>query len=132
MLQNVPLFSSLKRKKLRTVAENFHERDYEAGEIIAKEGESSVVFFLIVSGSVNVTKGKKNIAKLGRGKYFGEMSLLDKQPRSASVVAREPTKCLLMTSWNFVAYLKTDPTLAIEMLKELARRLRVTDQALSE
>ena len=60
------------------------------------------------------------------------MSLLDKRPRSATVVAREPTKCLLMTSWNFIAFLKTDSNLAIGVTKELARRLRETDKALSE
>jgi CRP/FNR family cyclic AMP-dependent transcriptional regulator len=132
MLQKVPIFSNLDSKRLRRMAKSFHQREYGAGETIVKEGESSVAFYLIVSGSVDVTKGKKNIAKFGRGQYFGEMSLLDEQPRSASVVAREPTRCLLMTTWNFTGYLKTDPTMAIGMLKELAGRLRATNQALSE
>jgi CRP/FNR family transcriptional regulator, cyclic AMP receptor protein len=132
MLQKVPIFSGLDRKRLRRMAKSFHERDYRVGETIVKEGESSVAFYLIFSGSVDVTKGKKNIARFGRGQYFGEMSLLDEQPRSASVVAREPTRCLLMTTWSFIGYLKTDPNMAIGMLKELAGRLRATSQALSE
>ncbi len=119
-------------EELRAMAETFTERDYEEGETIQREGESGITFYLIVKGSVDVKKGKKNIAKLGRGLYFGEMSLLDKQPRSATIVSREPTKCLLMTSWNFMAFLETDSKLAIRVMKELARRLRETDKALSE
>jgi CRP/FNR family cyclic AMP-dependent transcriptional regulator len=132
MLQSVPLFSSLQRKDLRQMAETFSERAYESGDVIEKEGDSGFTFYLITDGSVDVRKGKKTIAKLGRSQYFGEMSLLDKQPRSATIIAREPTKCLLMTSWNWIAFVQTQPKLAIGVMKELARRLRETDQALSE
>jgi len=132
MLQNVPLFSTLDRKKLRTMAEGFKERKFNPGEIIEKEGDNGVTFCLIAEGSVEVKKGKKTIAKLGRGQYFGEMSLLDNQPRSATIVAIEPTTCLIMTSWNFLSFLQTDSKLAIGVMKELARRLRETDKALSD
>jgi CRP-like cAMP-binding protein len=132
MLQNVPLFSTLDRKKLRAMAETFTERTYDPDDVIEKEGDKGVTFYLITEGSVEVNKGKKTIAKLGRGQYFGEMSLLDKQPRSATIVASQPTTCLLMTSWNFGAFLETDSKLAIGVMKELAKRLRETDQTLSE
>ena len=132
MLQDVPLFSTLDRKELRSMAETFTERKYDPGEVIEKEGDKATTFYLITEGSVDVNKGKKTIAKLGRGQYFGEMSLVDKQPRSATIVASQPTTCLLMTSWNFVAFLQTDSKLAIGVMKELAKRLRETDQALSE
>jgi len=126
------MFASLDRKRLRSMAENFKERSYEPGEVIEREGDNAISFYLIVNGSVDIKKGNRRIAKLGRGQYFGEMALIEKQPRSATVIAREPTKCLLMTSWNFLAFLRTDPDLAIGVMKELARRLRETDQALSE
>jgi len=132
MLQDVPLFSTLDRKEVRTMAEIFKERTYDTGEIIEKEGDRGITFYLITGGLVEVKKGKKTIAKLGRGQYFGEMSLLDKQPRSATIVASQPTTCLLMTSWNFMAFLETNSKLAIGVMKELARRLRESDQALSE
>jgi CRP-like cAMP-binding protein len=133
MLENVPLFSSLDRKELRRMAANFKERTFDTGEVIEKEGDKhGIAFYLIIEGSVEVSRGKKTIAKLASGQYFGEMALVDKQPRSATVVAIEPTTCLLMTSWNFMAFLETDSKLAIGVVKELARRLRETDQALSE
>jgi len=90
-----------------------------------------VSFYLVTDGAVDVIKGKRKIAKLSRGQFFGELSLLDRQPRSATVVASEPTKCLVMTAWVWSGFLETQPKLAIPVMKELARRIRETDQALS-
>ena len=134
ILAEVPLFASLGNKRIRTIASSFaRKRYYDAGEVIEKEGGYSVVFYLITDGSVEVRRGKKILSKLGPGKFFGEMALIDKQPRSATVVAAEPgTKCLLMTVWSFRAALETDPKLAMGVMRELARRLRQTTNALSE
>jgi len=86
---------------------------------------------LIVEGSVDVRKGDKSIAKLAKGQFFGELSLLDKQPRSATIVALEPTRCLIMTAWVWSGFLETQPKLAVPVMRELARRLRDADQRLS-
>jgi len=131
MLQNVPLFSALPKKELKTMSQSFVERSYPTGAIIEAEGDKGVSFYLIVEGSVNIRKGSKTIAKLSRGQFFGEMSLLDSQPRSATVEAAEPTKCLIMTLWVWSGFLETQPKLAMSVMKELARRLRETDQKLS-
>jgi CRP/FNR family transcriptional regulator/CRP/FNR family cyclic AMP-dependent transcriptional regulator len=80
---------------------------------------------------VNVRKGNKILAKLSRGQFFGELSLIDNQPRSATVESIEPTKCLIMTSWVWNGFLDTEPKLAHAVMKELARRLRDADQKLS-
>lgn len=132
MLAQVPLFAGLENKQIRSIAGSFaRERSYDAGEVIEKEGDSGVAFYLITDGSVEVHGGKKLLSKLGRGQFFGEMALIDKQPRSATVIAAEPgTKCLLMTSWNFKAALETDPKLATGVMRELARRLREATNAL--
>jgi CRP/FNR family transcriptional regulator, cyclic AMP receptor protein len=131
MLQNVPIFSVLPKKELKTMSQSFVERSYPLETVIESEGDKGVSFYLIVEGSVNVRKGNKTIAKLSRGQFFGELSLLDNQPRSASVVTAEPTKCLIMTSWVWSGFLETQPKLAIAVMKELARRLREADQKLS-
>ncbi len=133
-LSQVPLFAGLKGKQLRSVAGSFaRERSYDAGEVIEKEGEMGVAFYFITDGAVEIRRGEKPVSKLGRGQFFGEMALIDKQPRSATVVAAEPsTKCLLMPVWNFRAALENDPKLAMAVMKELARRLRETTKALSE
>jgi CRP/FNR family cyclic AMP-dependent transcriptional regulator len=132
MIAQVPLFSGIEKKKLKAMAETFTERKYDTGEVIEKEGDMGVAFYLVKDGSVEIQKGKKTIAKLGRGQFFGEMALLDRQPRSASVVASEPTTCLLMTKWNFAGFIQSQPKLALAVMRELARRLRETDQKLSE
>ena len=134
MLAEVPLFAGLKGKQIKSVASAFaRERSYNAGEVIEKEGDSGVAFYLITSGSVEVRKGEKMVTKLGRGQFFGEMALIDKQPRSATVVSGESgTKALVMPVWNFKAAVATDPTVAMGVMKELAKRLRETTNALTE
>ncbi len=133
MLAQVPLFAGLEEKQIKSFTGSFSERSYDVGEVIEKEGDFGTAFYLITDGSVEVRRGKKLLSKLGHGEFFGEMALIDRQPRSATVIAAEPTtKCLLMTIWNFRAALETKPKLAISVMKELTRRLRQTDQALSE
>lgn len=134
MLAGVPLFAGLKGKQLKSVASAFaKERSYDSGEVIEKEGGSAVAFYLITGGSVEIRKGEKLVTKLGRGQFFGEMALIDKQPRSATVVSAESgTKALVMPIWNFKAAVANDPTVAMSVMKELARRLRETTNALTE
>lgn len=134
MLAGVPLFAGLKGKQIKSLAGAFaRERSYDSGQVIEKEGDSGVAFYLITNGSVEVRKAEKLVSKLGRGQFFGEMSLIDKQPRSATVVSAEPgTKCLVMPVWNFQATIETDPRVAMGVMKELARRLRETTNALTE
>lgn len=134
MLANVPLFAELKGKQMKSVASAFaRERSYDSGEVIEKEGGDAVAFYLITDGSVEVRKAEKLVTKLRRGQFFGEMALIDKQPRSATVMAAESgTKCLVMPIWNFKAAVENDPKVAIGIMKELARRLRETTNALTE
>jgi CRP/FNR family transcriptional regulator, cyclic AMP receptor protein len=132
MLEAVPLFSSLDKKSLKGIAKASTLRKYGSGVTIEEEGDFGITFYLVKSGNVDVRKGKRKLASLGPGEFFGEMALFNKQPRSASVITTEPTECLLMTSWNFLALVETQPKLAVAMLKELAKRLRESDKSLSE
>jgi CRP-like cAMP-binding protein len=132
ILAQVPLFAGIDRKKLGNMAESFKERTYGAGEVIEKEGDMGVAFYIVKDGSVEIRKRTRTIAKLGRGQFFGEMALLEKQPRSATVEAIEPTTCLVMTAWSFAGFIETQPKLAMGVMRELARRLRETDKKLSE
>ncbi len=131
MLQNVPIFSGVSKKELKAMAHSCVDRSYQTGTVIESEGEKGVSFYLIIDGSVNVRKGSKSIAKLSKGQFFGELSILDKQPRSATIEALEPTRCLVMTAWVWSGFLETNPRLAVPVMRELARRLRETDQKIS-
>jgi len=132
LLQDVPIFSCLDKKALGKIANSATKRVFEQGTVITKEGEMGVTFYLILDGAVEVRRGKRVLAKLGRKEFFGEMALFDNQPRSADVVATEQTTCLLLTSWNLIGVITATPKIAQRVIAELARRLRETNKSLSE
>jgi len=136
-LRNVPLFAGLESSDLHRLARILVPRQYEAGEVIIKEGDEAVGFFVISSGKVRVVKDlgadkEQTLATLTPGEFFGETALLDGYPRTASVEAVEKTECLALTRWDFMSELKGSPTIAVEIVRVLARRLRRTDASLSE
>ncbi len=128
MLGAVSLFSGLKEKQLKTIVNAGKELSYDAGRVIVKEGDMGVGFYLILDGKVEVRRGTKILSKLGAGQFFGEMALVDKQRRSADVVAMAPTKCYGLTAWGFAGLVRSQPEIALNMLRELIARLRQTDQ----
>jgi len=132
MLQKTPLWSGLTEKELKLIARSFKELRYESGQVIVRKGEAGVGFYLIVDGTVDVRSDGRVLSKLGPGQFFGEMALLDGQPRSADVVALEPSRCLAMTSWSFSGIISEHPKMALKMLQEFTRRLRMNAQNLSE
>lgn len=131
-LRRVPLFASLKTDRLKNVIAVSVERKYKAGDLIEKEGNMGIAFYLVVEGRIEIRRKNRVLATLGKGHFFGEMSLLDNQPRSADVVALEDTRCLVMTSWSWKGLMKSNPELAPAMLRVLAGRLRETNKALTE
>ncbi len=133
LLKDVPLFASFSDKHLQALVKTAKEMEFETGQTIVKEGDRSKVgFFLILDGQVEVRKGTRVLSRLGSGQFFGEMAVLDAQPRSADVVAVTPTKCLVLASWDIKALITTYPDIALEIIGELTRRLRQTSMALSE
>lgn len=132
-LRDTPLFGRFTEKELEALLRTAKEREFEAGRAIVREGDvGGLGFYLILAGQVEVRKGKKSLAKLGVGEFFGEMALLDEAPRSADVVALEKTRCSMLTRWDMRGLVAAHPDIALKMLAELARRLRETNQALSE
>ena len=101
MLAGVGLFSGATEAGRAAIAEKAVEVDFPAGHRIARQGEIETGFFLIVAGAASVVRDGKVLARLRPGEFFGELSLLDRRPRMASVVADEPTSCLALSSWDF-------------------------------
>jgi CRP/FNR family cyclic AMP-dependent transcriptional regulator len=132
VLSSVPLFSNLSPKELAAIAKAGKQQSYEAGRTIVQEGHTGVGFYFILEGKVEVRKRGKVIARLGDGDFFGEMSVIDDQPRSADVVAVGPTRCFSLSAWSFAALVKSEPKVALGMMKELVRRLRSTDSGLAD
>ena len=118
------MFSGLDQKHRKEIASQGKEISYKPGMNIVSEGAMGVGFFLILDGKAEVRSKGKVLATLSNGNFFGEMSLVDDAPRSADVVAVEPTKCWAITSWAFASVIKSNPEIAMGMLKEVVKRLR--------
>lgn len=136
-LASVELFSRLSRKDLSRLGKAVVERKYKRGETIVKEGEQAVAFFVVTKGRVEVLSGvnskkQTKLNEIGAGQCFGEMALLDGMPRVATVKALEDTECLVLSRWDFVAEMRTNPDIAVGMLPVLSRRLREADDRLRE
>jgi CRP-like cAMP-binding protein len=131
MLQKAPLWASLSEKELKLIARSFKELKYNSGQAIVSKGETGVGFYVIAGGTVEVRSDGQVLAKLGPGQYFGEMSILDRQPRTADVVALEPSRCLALTAWTFESIVSTHPKMALKLLQESVRRLNMNAQTLS-
>ena len=128
-LSSVPLFSGFSQKQVRLVAESGREYKYKAGTIIVEDGSVGVGFYMVLNGRVEVRKGSRVLARLSNGQYFGEMSLIDGEPRSADVFAVQPTECFTLSTQVFYSLIKRHPELALLMLKELAKRLRAAQSS---
>ena len=107
---------------------------FKAGETIIREGDEGDTAFFIVSGTVNVSVGRgdraQTVGKLETGEVFGEMSLIDPGPRSATVTAVCDTECLAASYRDFVAAIEDNPERAVGFMKTLVRRLRKMNELL--
>lgn len=136
-LARVPLFSGITPKERGAVCSALVPRQFSQDQIIVhEEDKNNQSFFVIIEGSVNVivftSEGKQTIlATLHRGDFFGEMALLDGEPRSASVVAAEPCSLLMLYRQSFLELLKSQPTMATRMLVEMSHRLRKANRHIS-
>ena len=128
MLGKVPLFSALGEKERQRLARSFTERTFPAGHEIAVQGHNGVGFFVIDSGEASVTKDGEEIRKLGPGDYFGEMALIDKGPRSATVTAESELRCHGMTSWTFRPVVESHAEIAWPLLETVVARLREAER----
>ncbi|HLQ06149.1 MAG TPA: cyclic nucleotide-binding domain-containing protein [Nitrososphaerales archaeon] len=124
LLAKVPLFSGLDEKELMDIVAVGSEVSFAPGKAILKQGEPGLSFLLVLEGKVEVRKGEKVIAETGPGGFFGEMTVFDDKPRSADIVAVEPTRCFGITNWSFIPMLRSNPSVAIGIINELVRRLR--------
>ncbi len=128
-LTKVPLFHGLKESQLIKIARRCRERDYETDEIIIEQGKVGVGLFIVVRGEVRVVRKNSEgedveLDRLKRTDFFGEMSLLDDAPRSATVIAMEPVKCLALAKLDLLDELTEDGEMGVVMLKTLAKRYR--------
>jgi CRP/FNR family cyclic AMP-dependent transcriptional regulator len=131
LLRSVPIFEGLSQKELQAVMRSAKQVEYAPDRDIVKEGSSGVGFHLILEGQARVLVGGRTRAKLGPGDFFGEMSLIDGGPRSATVRADTGVRTLSLASWEFTPLLDANPSIARKLLVELSRRLRAVERSLT-
>src|SRR3954447_17154173 len=127
-LRGFELFTTLGRRELQRIADALSERTFPAGAAVAREGEVGVGFFLIDEGRATVTIGSREIARLGPGDHFGEISLILDTPRTATVTADSDLRCWGMTSWEFRRLVETNATISWKVLESTALKLRAAQQ----
>ena len=129
-LQNVPLFQSLNNRQLELLAKRMIEREYASDQPIVTQDQAGEGFFVIVSGKAQAFRQRADGEKVLVNSFeptdfFGELALLDDGLRTASVIATEPMKCIILTRWDFLGALReSDPEMAIVILQQLAKRFR--------
>ena len=124
LLAQVPLFAGSSKRQLRGILEWTKEYRYKPGATIVQEGARGKELFVLLEGKATVSRNGKTVTRLAAGDFFGEMSVIDGRPRTATVVADEPVDCLVLKQADFRALLEGDPSMAWNLLGAFAARLR--------
>jgi CRP-like cAMP-binding protein len=126
VLQTVPLFAGLSRRHVGKIAKAGRIVRFHHGTEIVRAGEAGDVLFVVLDGEASVRKPRARALTVDTGSFFGELSLLDGGPRSATVVAQGEVVCFALRRAAFTKLLRAEPAMAIAILTELASRLRAT------
>ncbi|HVC86233.1 MAG TPA: cyclic nucleotide-binding domain-containing protein [Gaiellaceae bacterium] len=124
LLRQVPLFQRLNDKELKTLADTFTDRAFQAGQELTTEGQGGVGFFVIESGSAKVTVDGEDRRTIGAGDYFGEIALIDGGLRTATITAETDGRMYGLTAWQFRPLLDEHASIAWPLLEALAIRVR--------
>ena len=122
-LQRAPLFSDLSKKDLATLARMADDMEVDAGQTLCKEGELGKQFFVIVDGTVEVTRKGRPVRRQGGDEFFGEIALLEDVPRTATVKTKTAVRLFVLTRRDFRTLVQTSPSVERKVMKSLARRL---------
>lgn len=133
LLVRCPLFTELPAGQAEKLAALLRRRRYRAGEPVFREGDPGTALYIVETGEVKILLGGSEgkevaLALLGPGEFFGELALLDGEPRSADAVATVAGEVLVLPREDFLRFLREVPAVAINMLASLSRRFRRTDR----
>lgn len=130
--RGIPLFSTLSKRALRSVAQAADEVDEPSGKAFVVEGEGDRSLYVLVEGTAVVTRGGRKVANLRPGDFFGELAVLDHGPRSATVTSTSACRLMALDARRIDELVHHEPTIAQGMLEVLAARLRETDRSLTD
>jgi len=129
VLRRVPLLAGLRDDELAELSTRFRERAYDRGAPVVSRGSSGTGFFVVAEGKATVSAGGRELGRLGRYDYFGEVSLIDGGRRSADITAETNMRCWGISKREFEAFVKAHPEVAWTLLEGLATRLRAAEAA---
>jgi CRP/FNR family cyclic AMP-dependent transcriptional regulator len=123
-LKAVPLFAHCTNKQVEFIVTQVEDMDFAAGRVLCTEGQSGGDFFVLLSGTADVTRKGRKIAKMRPGDFFGEIALVDGGPRTATVTTTEPSRCLVLGPRQFQNVIHQDADIAHSVMKALTLRVR--------
>lgn len=126
LIKGVPLFAELGKKELDEVAGIADEIDLPEGKVVIKEGDAGREFIVLIEGTADVERGGRKLATLGPGDFAGEIALIAKLPRTATITTTSPVRALVITDRAFRQLLEHSPQIQIGVLNALAERLAPT------
>jgi CRP-like cAMP-binding protein len=127
----VPLFEGLSKKQLRKVTDLADVARFMAGATLVKQGDIGDSFYVVLTGQAKVVVSGRTVNRLLPGEHFGEISLLDGKPRTASVVAETEMTLVIITQKDFLGLLVKDPEITLCLLEGMARTVRRLDRSLA-
>jgi CRP/FNR family cyclic AMP-dependent transcriptional regulator len=126
LIRSVPLFSSASKSELAEIASIADEIDLPEGKVVIKEGDSGREFIVLIDGTADVERGGRHVAAIGPGDFVGEIALIAKTPRNATITTTSPVRALVITDRAFRQLLDHSPAIAVVVLTALAERLAPT------
>lgn len=127
LIRGISIFADLDNAAIAQLASDFIEREFSAGDAIATEGEGGLNFFVVESGTADVSVGGNTVGTLGPGASFGEVALVDKSARSATVTATTTLRAYALPVWSFRSFAESRPEVTWKLLELLAERLRAAE-----
>ena len=123
LIRKVPLFSRLSKSELRDLAMLADEIDLRDGKEMTRQGAAGREFFVLLEGTADVRKNGRKINTLGPGDFFGEIALVSREPRTATVTATSPVRTLVITDRSFRRLLDDSPQVKTKVMEAMAKRL---------
>jgi CRP-like cAMP-binding protein len=127
-LARVPLFTGISDESMTRLASVAGVQEFEDGQFIVRQGQVGTGLYVILRGAVRVIRGSTELARLAETDFFGELAVIDQQPRLASVQADGEVVCLALASWDLLQLVESDSALALNLIRGLASRIRATDE----
>ena len=123
LIHKVPLFARCSRAELKEIAMLADEIDLHEGKEMTREGEPGREFFVLLEGTADVRKKSRKVNALGPGDFFGEIALVSREPRTATVIATSPVRALVITDRSFRRLLEESPQVQTKVMEAMAQRL---------